>query len=282
MGGLLETVNHLVIAVINSTNAANEGHSKSDEDVLYQKGALFSAKLANDNINNNYNNNHNNNYNNNYNISNIINSHNQINQHNNSTSDALSPLTPGETASFSPATTVAAISGSVEITDDLTLTSNKDHRNDFLFQSHKDSRQPPILYVIQGPQNNTFARIDLKDFVEGDKNSNNNKYVQKDSRFPLLKKCSWNLNSRFGDDCQTASTAILSPASRSSLASPSKAEPKISHKDIWLRYNLAQGEAIEVKPHSYDRHRSTVADKKYNISLGVDSARIGSVDKYES
>ncbi|XP_037954397.1 uncharacterized protein LOC119684428 [Teleopsis dalmanni] len=34
--------------VINSTSTS-DGHSKSDEDVLYQKGASFSAKLANDN-----------------------------------------------------------------------------------------------------------------------------------------------------------------------------------------------------------------------------------------
>ncbi|XP_023162915.2 uncharacterized protein LOC111594034 [Drosophila hydei] len=33
--------------VINTTNSGQEGHGKSDEDVLYQKGASFSAKLAN-------------------------------------------------------------------------------------------------------------------------------------------------------------------------------------------------------------------------------------------
>ncbi|XP_075165344.1 LOW QUALITY PROTEIN: EGF like, fibronectin type III and laminin G domains protein pikachurin [Haematobia irritans] len=38
--------------VINSTNSS-DGHSKSDEDVLYQKGASFSAKLANDNADDN-------------------------------------------------------------------------------------------------------------------------------------------------------------------------------------------------------------------------------------
>uniref|UniRef100_A0A1A9UI44 EGF-like domain-containing protein n=1 Tax=Glossina austeni TaxID=7395 RepID=A0A1A9UI44_GLOAU len=39
--------------VINSTSS-NDGHSKSDEDVLYQKGASFSAKLANDNSGSNH------------------------------------------------------------------------------------------------------------------------------------------------------------------------------------------------------------------------------------
>ncbi|KAL9919693.1 EGF like, fibronectin type III and laminin G domains protein pikachurin isoform 2-T5 [Glossina fuscipes fuscipes] len=39
--------------VINSTSN-NDGHSKSDEDVLYQKGASFSAKLANDNSGSNH------------------------------------------------------------------------------------------------------------------------------------------------------------------------------------------------------------------------------------
>ncbi|XP_026842464.1 pikachurin [Drosophila persimilis] len=34
--------------VINSTGNGSDGHGKSDEDVLYQKGASFSAKLAND------------------------------------------------------------------------------------------------------------------------------------------------------------------------------------------------------------------------------------------
>ncbi|EDW02563.1 GH22063 [Drosophila grimshawi] len=34
--------------VINTTSSGADGHGKSDEDVLYQKGASFSAKLAND------------------------------------------------------------------------------------------------------------------------------------------------------------------------------------------------------------------------------------------
>lgn len=41
------------MTVINSTNSS-DGHSKSDEDVLYQKGASFSAKLANDNADDNH------------------------------------------------------------------------------------------------------------------------------------------------------------------------------------------------------------------------------------
>lgn len=39
--------------MINSTSG-QDGHSKSDEDVLYQKGASFSAKLANDNTDDNH------------------------------------------------------------------------------------------------------------------------------------------------------------------------------------------------------------------------------------
>lgn len=39
---------HFDFSVINATSNSLDGRGKSDEDVLYQKGASFSAKLAND------------------------------------------------------------------------------------------------------------------------------------------------------------------------------------------------------------------------------------------
>lgn len=257
--------------MINSTNTLNEGRSKSDEDVLYQKGALFSAKLANDNNNNNYNNYNYNIHNNN--VSNVINSRNPSNRQSNEPSDALSPMTLGEDGVLLPrtrTTTPAVISGSVEITDDLTIASEGDSGNDFLIQQSKDSWQPPILLAMQGPQNRSFSTIDMHATIGGGEEQRlQDKSLQPGHRSLHSEDCDPQFKK-----CRTESTATV--ASRSSSTSP-KIEPTISRKDVWLTYNLAQGGAVEVKPRPYEHRHSTQskdeAEKSANISqLGTDAA----------